>query len=264
MGRTILPLFNRLEVEVNDEIRRCEEVTWQGSTESWKYADLLPWQPGSHFALKQLLLPAGGLLKPGARNSQDDHNQQKYDMRTQMSLFKATACNYSFFWTDLLSCKQKQHLGRSTTMNFLGTINFFNPNGILLVNSTFSSHCETGVWDSVGSPSCCIDNFSDQSQAVRLYVCTLPLKTVFLVTSKCFCKNPVSFVSIILDRFTIVYCWSGDGASSCVHRPTLGQRSKPVSCLAPLLEIVPFVRLLMSRQSHGIFFLSSFQRLGQH
>ena len=66
---------------------------------------------------------------------------------------------------------------------------------------------------------------------------------MFLVTSKCFCKNPVSFVSIILDRFTIVYCWSGDGASSCVHRPTLGQRSKPVSCLAPLLEIVPFVWL---------------------
>ena len=185
----------------------------------------------------------GGLLKPGARNSQDDHNQQKDDMRTQMSLFKATACNYSFFWTDLLSCKQKQHLGRSTTMNFLGTINFFNPNGILLVNSTFLSHCQTGVWDSVGSPSCCIDNFSDQSQAVRLYVCTLPLKTLFLVTSKCFCKNPVSFVSIILDRFTIVYCWSGDGASRCVHRPTLGQRSKPVSCLAPLLEIVPFVWL---------------------
>ena len=60
MGRTILPLFKRLEVEVNNEIRRCEEVTWQGSTESWEYADLLPWQPGSHFALKQLLLPAGG------------------------------------------------------------------------------------------------------------------------------------------------------------------------------------------------------------
>ena len=131
----------------------------------------------------------GGLLKPGARNSQDDHNQQKYDMRTQMSLFKATACNYSFFWTDLLSCKQKQHLGRSTTMNFLGTINFFNPNGILLVNSTFLSHCQTGVWDSVGSPSCCIDNFSDQSQAVRLYVCTLPLKTLFLVRSNVFAKT---------------------------------------------------------------------------
>ena len=39
-------------------LARYLEVTWQGSTGWWEYAGLLlPWQPGSHLSLKQILLP---------------------------------------------------------------------------------------------------------------------------------------------------------------------------------------------------------------